>query len=74
MLKHAASVTLIVLAVLFSGLEVAIPFLHGLLPIGQGTFALLAVLVTGAAFVARLVAQKTLAPSTEPKWENGDPE
>lgn len=73
-LKHAASVKLIVLAALLSGFEAALPFLDGWLPIRPGVFALLTLLVTVAAFIARIVAQKALDRPTDPQWETGDPE
>lgn len=64
-LRHAWSVRLIVLAASLSGLEVALPFLDGFLPIPAGVFAGLSALTTAAAFVARLVAQSKIS---------GDPE
>jgi hypothetical protein len=60
-LTRAWSIRLMVLAAAFSGMEVALPFLHGILPVGAGTFALLSGLTTAAAFVARIVAQKGLS-------------
>lgn len=71
-LKHAWSVRLMIVAALFSGAEAALPLLD--LPISPGLFAILTLLVTVAAFVARFVVQRSLAPSNdEPDWENGDP-
>ncbi|PSJ60735.1 hypothetical protein [Pseudaminobacter soli (ex Li et al. 2025)] len=64
-LRHAWSVRLIALAALLSGLEVALPFLDGFLPIPTGVFAGLSALTTAAAFIARLVAQSKIS---------GDPE
>ena len=59
-LKRAWSLRLIVLATIFSGLEVAVQFLQDdfepLFP--KGVFAIIAGLVSIAAFVARLLAQK----------------
>ena len=59
-LKRAWSLRLIVLATIFSGLEVAVQFLQDdfepLFP--RGVFAIIAGLVSIAAFVARLMAQK----------------
>lgn len=56
-LRHAWSLRLILIAALLSGVEVALPLVGGFLQIPAGLFALLSFLVTGAAFVARLVAQ-----------------
>ena len=59
-LKRAWSLRLIVLATIFSGLEVAVQFLQDdfepLFP--KGVFAIIAGVVSIAAFVARLMAQK----------------
>ncbi|MBZ8133210.1 hypothetical protein [Afifella sp. IM 167] len=59
-LKHAWSVRLIVLAGVLSGLEVALPYVDGWLPLPTGVFALLSLIVTAGAFVARLVAQRSV--------------
>lgn len=75
-LRHAWSIRLIALAALLSGIEAALPFFDGLLPIRPGVFGLLIFLVTLAAFVARLVAQKSL-PATDPsaiRWDTGEPD
>lgn len=71
-LKHAWSVRLLLLAAVLSGLEVALPFLDGLLPISPGVFALLSFGATVGAFVARFVAQQRLNPPTETDYETGD--
>lgn len=60
-LRKAWSIRLIIIAGLFSGLEVALPFLDGFMPIPRGVFAVLSFVATGGAFVARLVAQQSLA-------------
>jgi putative effector of murein hydrolase LrgA (UPF0299 family) len=71
-LKHAWSVRLMILAALLSGGEAALPLLD--LPIPAGLLAILTLLVTIAAFVARFVVQRSIAtPSTEPDWEDGEP-
>lgn len=57
-LRRAWSIRLLVIAGLLSGLEVALPFLDGLLPIPQGIFAALSGLTVAGAFVTRLLAQK----------------
>lgn len=57
-LRKAWSIRLMVAAGLLSGLEVALPFLEGWLPVPTGTFAALSGITTALAFYARLVAQK----------------
>ncbi len=70
-LKHAWSVRLMILAALLSGGEAALPLLD--LPIPAGLFAILTLLVTVAACVARFVAQRSLTPSTDTDREDGAP-
>lgn len=60
-LRRAYSVRLMLLAAVLSGLEVALPFLAGSLPIPAGAFAALSFLTVAAAFVARFVAQKGIS-------------
>jgi len=60
-LAKAWSVRLMALAAVFSGLEVALPFLDGLLPLPAGSFAVLSGVTTAAAFVARIVAQQGIS-------------
>lgn len=57
-LRKAWSIRLMVLACLLSGLEVALPFLEGWLPVPTGTFAALSGITNACAFYARIVAQK----------------
>ena len=57
-LRRAWSIRLMLLAALFSGIEIALPLLDGILPLPRGAFAALSGLTTAAAFVARLLAQK----------------
>lgn len=57
-LRKAWSVRLIALAAILSGLEVGLPFLFDF--IEPGLLALLSVLTTAAALVARLCAQKDI--------------
>jgi hypothetical protein len=59
-LKRAWSVRFMALAAIFSGLEVAVPLLEGILPVSRGEFAILSGLCTAAALVARVVAQRDL--------------
>lgn len=61
-LTKAWSVRLMLLAAVLSGVEVAIPFLDGYLPIPQKLFAGLAALATMLAFIARFVAQADIPP------------
>lgn len=57
-IRHAMSVRLMLLAVLLSVMEAALPFLP--LPIPQGLASALAAIVTLAAGFSRLVAQQAL--------------
>lgn len=57
-LTKAWSIRFLVLAGVLSGIEVALPLLGDTLPIPTGTFALLSLVITAAAFVARIVSQK----------------
>lgn len=57
-LRKAWSIRFIILAGVLSGLEVALPYFATLMP--RGTFAALSSVAIGAAFIARLVAQKGL--------------
>lgn len=68
-LRKAWSLRLMALAGLLSGLEVAMPYLDGILPIPTGLFAAASGLIVAAAFVSRLVAQSSLRPS-EKKYED----
>ena len=54
-LKHAWSIRFVVLAALLSGVEIVLPMFNDALP--RGVFAVLTLLVTVAAAVARLVPQ-----------------
>lgn len=56
-LKRAWSVRLILLAALLSGLEVMLPLIGYRLPISEWAQAVLLLLITAGAFVARFVAQ-----------------
>jgi len=58
-LRRAWSISLMLLAALLSGVEVALPFFMDSMP--RGIFAGLSFLVVASAFVARLVAQKGLS-------------
>ncbi|WP_242220097.1 hypothetical protein [Shinella zoogloeoides] len=60
-LRYAWSIRLIALAGILSGIEVALPLAGDVLPIPTGLFAGLSLLVTAAAFVARIVAQKGIS-------------
>lgn len=57
-LRKAWSVRLMVLAALLSGSEFALPYFGDKVP--PGVFAALGFVVTGAALVARFIAQKGL--------------
>lgn len=60
-LLRAWSARLIVLAVLLSAAEAALPFVPQLTMIPAGLFALLTVLVAAGALAARIVVQKNIA-------------
>lgn len=60
-LRKAWSIRLIILAGLFSGFEIILPFLPELLPVPRGAFAALSFVATGGAFIARLVAQQSIS-------------
>lgn len=60
-LKHAWSIRFIVLAALLSGVEIVLPMFNDALP--RGVFAVLTLLVTVAAAVARLVPQPKMKDS-----------
>jgi hypothetical protein len=59
-LKRAWSVRLNAAAIVLTGLEVAVPYLDGILPIPRGLFGGLAGLVSMAAIYARIVQQNNL--------------
>lgn len=61
-LARAWSVRLMILAAILSGIEVVLPFVEPYGP--RGIFAAASGIVTGAAFMARLIAQRNM--------ENGD--
>lgn len=62
-LKRAWSVRLIVIAALLSGVEAMLPFIA--LPIPPGLFAWFTLVVTAAAFVARILAQKEVGDADQ---------
>lgn len=55
-MAHAWSIRLMILAGLLSGLEAALPLFP--LPFSPAAIGVLTLVVVGAAFVARLIAQK----------------
>ncbi|MEJ5899645.1 DUF7940 domain-containing protein [Ochrobactrum teleogrylli] len=57
-LARAWSIRLLLLAVILSGVEVALPLIGDALPIPTGAFAALSLIITAGAFVARIVSQK----------------
>ncbi len=65
-LVHAWSVRLMLLAALLSGLEVALPLMHGFFPLDPGVFAMLSFLSTAGAVIARFIAQKGLSNGNDP--------
>lgn len=61
-LRHAWSVRFMVLAAVFSGAEIAWPFLEEIVPVPRSTFGIVSGLLTMAALVARFVAQEKITP------------
>lgn len=59
-LRYAWSVRLMAIAAILSGVEVAMPYFEGVLPIPSGIFGALAGATTLAAMLARMVAQPPL--------------
>ncbi len=59
-LKKAWSIRLMAVASALSGVEIAMPMLDGVLDMPRGMFAGLSGIVTAAAFVSRLVAQRSM--------------
>lgn len=59
-LRRAWSIRLLGIAGFLSGAEAVVQVLSDNPPIPRGTFAVLAFFATGGAFVARLIAQKSL--------------
>lgn len=57
-LWRAWSIRFLLLAGVFTGLEVAMPLLADVLPVPKATFAILSGIAVGGAFVTRLIAQK----------------
>ena len=64
-LRHAWSLRLIAVAGILSGLELVLPYLGVTLSINPFYLTLATFLVTMAAVIARLVAQKTVTDSTK---------
>lgn len=60
-LGRAWSIRLMIVAATLSGAEVALPLLDTVVAIPRGLFAALSGIFTAAAFVARLVAQKSVS-------------
>lgn len=58
-LRHAWSVRLIVIALVLTVLEVALPWMGGVLP--PGLLGILAGLASAGAFIARLLVQQELS-------------
>ena len=62
--RHAASVRWMAAAIIFSGIEVAIPLLHDILPVSQGWFAALSSVSTMAALFFRFKSQPVFKEPT----------
>lgn len=59
-LKRAWSIRFNAIAILLSGLEIAVPYFDGVFPIPRGVFGGLAGLISAAALYARIVQQENL--------------
>lgn len=64
-LRKAWSVRLISVAAVLSGAEVVMPLLQGVVDVPPGLFAALSGIVTAAALVARLVAQRSMTDAAD---------
>lgn len=64
-LKRAWSVRWIVLAGIFSGLEVFLPLIDGYIDMPRGVFAALSAVATCAAFISRILAQKGVSDADQ---------
>ncbi|KRE02611.1 hypothetical protein ASE61_15145 [Bosea sp. Root670] len=60
-LRYAWSIKLIVLGGVLSGAEVALPLIREVVDVPRGWFAAASLIVTAGAFIARLVAQKSIS-------------
>ena len=60
-LRYAYSIRLMVVAAIFSGLEMAWPFMEGIVPVSQGVFAGMSFFFTGTAFISRFYVQPTVS-------------
>lgn len=61
-LRYAATIKLFLLAGVFSGAEMALPFIDQFISIPRGVFAALTFVTSCCGLVARLVAQQSLQP------------
>jgi len=64
-LHYAWSIKLIVLAGLLSGAEVALPLIREVVDVPRGWFAGASLVVTAGAFIARLIAQRSVSGSAD---------
>jgi hypothetical protein len=60
LIARAWSLKLLALAIILGALEIALPYLHGALPLQPGTFFALIFFINVLAAIARLMAQKGL--------------
>jgi len=58
--KRAWSMRFMLLAVVFSGLEIALPLLDGVLPVSRGVFAVLCGITVIIAMLARIINQPSV--------------
>jgi hypothetical protein len=64
-LTHAWSVRLIILAGLLSAAEVGMPYIENFIVIPEGMLPALTAIVSGAALIARLMAQRKVSGNAE---------
>jgi hypothetical protein len=61
-LLYAWSIRVLALSILFGAVELALPFLQGVLPLRPGTFAVLIFFTNIVAVITRLLAQRKTVP------------
>lgn len=70
-LLRAWSVRFIAISLVFGAIELALPFLGGVLPVRPGTFAALVFFTNLGAAISRIVSQRQLAPRDTTDEESG---
>lgn len=65
-MRKAWSIRLIAMAGILSGMEIVMPMLDGIITVPRGIFAALCGIVTCAALVMRLIAQRSMSDGDLP--------